>query len=144
MFLDAHCLFSDAQAVSSSAASTNYINLSAAQNIFDGEPLAVVINVDVAADGTTTDETYAFAIQCDDNTSFSSATSLVSQTITYGNLTAGSKHVVPVPVGAAVEKYLRVYYTLGGTSPSVTVTTYLQPLSMVEKLKIYADGITVS
>lgn len=145
MILDAHLLLSDAQAVSSSAASTNYVNLTGASNkIFDGEPMAVVVNVDVAADGTTTDETYAFAIQCDDNTGFSSATTLVSQTLAYGVLTAGSQHVLPIPVGAAVEKYMRLYYTLGGTTPSVTVTAYLQPLSMVQKYTTYADGITIS
>jgi hypothetical protein len=144
MILDAHCLFSSAQAVTADAASTNYIDLGSAQNIFDGEPLAVVLQIDVAADGTTTDETYSFKIECDDNTSFSSATALVTQAITYGNLTAGSTHILPIPVGAAVERYLRVYYDVGGTSPSVTLTAFLQPLNMVQKYKSYADGITIS
>lgn len=144
MFLDAHCLFSDAQAITADAASTNYIDLKAAQNIFDGEPMAVVLVVDVAADGTTTDETYEFQIETDDNTSFSSATDLVAHSIGYAALTAGSTHVLPIPVGAAVERYLRVYYNVGGTSPTITVTAFLQPLSMVQKYKTYADGFTIS
>jgi len=112
--------------------------------LFDGEPMAVVIQVDVAADGTTTDETYEFQIETDDNTSFSSATDLLLHSIGYASLTAGSTHVLPIPVGAAVERYIRVYYNVGGTTPSVTVTAFLQPLSMVQKYKNYADGLVIS
>lgn len=144
MILDAQNLFSDAQAVTADAASTNYIDLGVARNLFDGEPMAVVIQVDVAADGTTTDETYEFQIETDDNTSFSSATDLLLHSIGYASLTAGSTHVLPVPVGAAVERYIRVYYNVGGTTPSVTVTAFLQPLSMVQKYKNYADGLVIS
>jgi hypothetical protein len=144
MILDAQNLFSDAQAVTADAASTNYIDLGVARNLFDGEPMAVVIQVDVAADGTTTDETYEFQIETDDNTSFSSATDLLLHSIGYASLTAGSTHVLPIPVGAAVERYIRVYYNVGGTTPSVTVTAFLQPLSMVQKYKNYADGLVIS
>jgi len=144
MFIDAQHRFSDAQAVTADAGSTNIIDLGVARNLFDGEPLAVVLTVDVAADGTTTDETYEFQIETDDNSGFSSATDLVVQSIGYAALTAGSKHILPVPVGAAVERYLRVYYNVGGTSPSITVTADLLPLSMVDKYKAYADNITIS
>ena len=144
MFIDAQHRFSDAQAVTADAGSTNIIDLGVARNLFDGEPLAVVLTVDVAADGTTTDETYEFQIEADDNASFSSATDLVVQSIGYAALTAGSKHILPIPVGAAVERYLRVYYNVGGTSPTITVTADLLPLSMVDKYKAYADNITIS
>jgi hypothetical protein len=144
MYIDSQLLFSDAQAVSADAASTNLVDLGVARNLFDGEPLAVVLVVDVAADGTTTDETYEFQIETDDNSGFSSPTDLLVHSIGYASLTAGSKHVLPVPVGAAVERYLRVYYNVGGTTPSVTVTAFLQPLSMVDKFKVYADNITIS
>ena len=144
MIIDSQLLLSDAQAVSADAASTNILDLGVARNLFDGEPMAVVLQIDVAADGTTTDETYEFQIETDDNSGFSSATDLLVHSIGYASLTAGSTHVLPVPVGAAVERYLRVYYNVGGTSPSVTVTAFLQPLSMVQKYKSYADGITIS
>lgn len=144
MFIDSQLLFSDAQAVSADAASTNQIDLGVARNLFDGEPMAVVLQIDVAADGTTTDETYEFQIETDGDSGFGSPTDLLAHSIGYASLTAGSVHVLPVPVGAAVERYLRVYYNVGGTSPSVTVTAFLQPLSMVQKYKSYADGITIS
>ena len=144
MILDSQLLFSDAQAITADAASTNIVDLGIARNIFDGEPMAVVLTVDVAADGTTTDETYEFQIETDDNASFSSATDLLVHSIGYASLTAGSQHILPIPVGAAVEQYMRVYYNVGGTSPSVTVTAFLMPLSMVSKRKVYADAITIS
>lgn len=144
MLLDSQLLFSDAQAITADAASTNIVDLGIARNIFDGEPMAVVLTVDVAADGTTTDETYEFQIETDDNASFSSATDLLVHSIGYASLTAGSQHILPIPVGAAVEQYMRVYYNVGGTSPSVTVTAFLMPLAMVSKRKVYADAITIS
>lgn len=143
MILDALLMFSDAQALTATAASTNSIDLGPARNLFDGEPMAVLLQVDVAADFTTTDETYAVAIQTDDNTAFSSATVMSTQTLTAAQLTAGA--VIPIPVPTAnPERYLRLSYTLGGTTPTVTVSAFLQPMSMLQKNRIYADGFTIS
>lgn len=144
MIIDSQLLFSDAQAVSADAASTNQIDLGIARDLFAGEPMAVVLTVDVAADGTTTDETYEFQIETDGDSGFGSPADLLVHSIAYASLTAGSVHILPIPVSAAVERYLRVYYNVGGTSPSVTVTAFLQPLSMIQKYKSYADGITIS
>lgn len=144
MLVDAQLLFSDAQAITADAASTNLVDLGVARNLFDGEPMAVVLTIDVAADGTTTDETYEFQIETDDNASFSSATDLLVHSITYGALLINTVHVLPIPVGAAVERYLRVYYNVGGTTPTLTVTAFLAPLSSVDKRKVYADNITIS
>lgn len=144
MILDSQLQFSAAQAVSADAASTNYIDLGVGRQIFDAEPMAVLLHVSVAADGTTTDETYEFQIETDDNTSFSSATDLVAHSIGYAALTANSLHVLPIPVGATVERYLRLNYNVGGTSPSVTLSAYLVPLNSIQKYKLHADGITIS
>lgn len=144
MILDSQLLFSDAQAVTADAASTNQIDLGIERNLFDGEPMAVVLQIDVAADGTTTDETYEFQIETDGDSAFGSPTDLVVHSIGYASLTAGSTHVLPIPIGVSVERYLRLYYNVGGTSPSVTVTAFLQPLNMVQKYKSYADNITIS
>ena len=145
MYIDAQLLFSDAQAVTADAASTNYIDLGVTgRGLFEGEPMAVVLQIDVAADGTTTDETYEFQLETDDDSAFGSPTDLVAHSIGYAALTAGSLHVLPVPTLATFERYVRVYYNVGGTSPSVTVTAFLQPLSMVQKFKAYADSIVIS
>ncbi len=144
MYIDNHLLLSNAQAVTADATSTNVIDIGEGKNLFDGEPLAVVVCVDVAADTADTDETYEFEIHTDDNASMSSSTELVAKAIAGSALTAGSKHIIPIPVGAAVERYLAVKYDVGGTSPSVTVTTFLTALSAVDKFKTYADNSTIS
>jgi hypothetical protein len=144
MFLDAQLLLSDAQAITVDAASTNYVDVGAVRDLFRGEPMAVVLQIDVAADGTTTDETYVFRVDSDDNTSFSSAATVSSTTITYANLTAGSMHIIVLPPSVAGERYLRLFYDVGGTTPTVTVTAFIQPLSMVQSYKASADGITIS
>ncbi|HXH24038.1 MAG TPA: hypothetical protein VNI78_02240 [Vicinamibacterales bacterium] len=146
MLLDAQTLLSDAQAVSADAVSTNIIDLGAVRQIGDGNPLAIVICVDVAADATTGDETYSFEVQTDDNSGFASPTTLIDQDIPRAVLTAGSIHVIPLPTGSnpRLERYLRLNYDVGGTTPSITVTAWVAPLNFVQTAKHYADGITIS
>jgi len=144
MFIDSQNLLSDAQAFTASAASTNIIDLGADRNIGIGEPMALVLTVDVAADGTTTDETYAFAIQTDTVEAFSSPTSIASATLTYTQLAAGAQFVIAVPPDTTSERFIRMYATLGGTTPTVTVTAFLLPMSMIQNNTVYADAITIS
>lgn len=139
-----------AQALSASGNTTDYLDISKVRNLGDGNPLAMVFTVTVAADYTTTDEAYTFAIQCDDNTSFSSPTTLESRLFSLANanppgtyLKAGAQVVLPIPAGLSVEQYVRGNFTLGGTTPSVTVTTDVMPLSMVAKTALYASGFAV-
>ena len=63
MRIDAQNLYSDAQAITADAASTNSIDHGSDRNIGLGEPLSVVIIVDVAAAGGGT---LAITIQTDD------------------------------------------------------------------------------
>jgi hypothetical protein len=144
MILDAQQKFSDAQALTATAASTNVIDLVSARKLFAGEDLVVVLSVDVAADVADANETYAFALQTDDNSAFSSPTELASRTIAGSLLTLGSKHTIPVPMEKDVEQYIRLNYTLGGTTPSVTVSAFLAPRSFVENRKDYPSGFVVA
>lgn len=145
MYVDANLLLSDAQALTATAASTNLVDFNVDRDMGRGEPLALVITVDVLADGTTTDETYAFAIETDDNAAFSSATALVSRTIGYADLTAGSQHIIPFTLSN--ERYVRLYATLGGTTPSVTITAHIAPMNQIDsgsgKVE-YAAGYSIS
>lgn len=143
MYIDALHLMSDSQALTATAASTNVIDLANDSNIGIGEPMAVVVTVEVAADNTTGDETYSVALQTDDNGSFSSASTLLTRSIAAG-AAAGSKIVIPVPADTGAERYLRLNYTLGGTTPSVTVSAFLIPQNMVQNYVAYADGFTIS
>lgn len=139
MILDAELLLSDAQALTATAASTNLIDLGADRDIGKGEPLALVITVDVALAGTT--PTFQPSIQTDDNSAFSSATTLLTGQ-SYSALAAGAKIVLPIP--DTNERYLRANYTIGGTSPTVTVTTSVLPMSMVQNDAVYADGFAIT
>ncbi len=143
MILDSQHLFSDAQALTASAASTNIIDLGSDRNIGVGEEMAVVLQLTVAADDADGDETYSAAIQTDDNSGFSSAATLGTLTITRGDA-AGSRYVFMLPKDSSVEQYLRVNYTLGGTSPSVTLDAFLIPAKGLEHVDYYASGYTVS
>lgn len=142
MYVDNELQFSDAQALTATADSTNYIDLSNDRNIGRGEPMGLVITVGVAADVADADETYQFQLETDDNTSFSSSTIIGDATIDGALLTAGSVHVIPL--GQDNEQYLQVVYTLGGTTPSVTVDAFLQPLNMIANYDTYASGFTIS
>lgn len=146
MIIDAQCLLWDAAALSSDAVSTNTYDSGAAGNeIFAGEPLALVICVDVAADHTTGNETYQFNILQDSAADLNTADILESRVIAAASLTAGSKHVIPLPAGAKTKRYLGAGFDGGGTTPTITVTAFIQPLSMIESgAKYYPKGYAIA
>ncbi len=145
MILDNQLVLSDAQALTATAASTNVLDLKAAGLYGNGEPLALVVWVDVAADGTTGDETYTVKLQSDDADTFGSATDLTAAvSIPRTTAVAGYKVIVDLPANAATERYLRAYYTLAGTTPTVTVTAALMPLAAAGQWKAHPDGFTIS
>lgn len=143
MIYDNHNIFSDAQALTATAVSTNVIDLGKDGNVGIGEEMAVQITLDALADGTDTNETYSVDIQTDDNVGFSSATVIGTIAITRGSA-AGTKKVIMLPKDTSAERYLRLNYTLGGTTPSVTLTAVLVPAKFVEAYVTYPDGYTIS
>jgi hypothetical protein len=144
MINDALLLFADALSISASGAATDHIDLGADRNIGIGEPMVVLITVDVAASTGNADETYAFKIQTDTVTGFGSPTDVISRTIGRALLTAGSLHAIPVPPDTSMEQFMRVYATLGGTDPTITYTAMLVLQSSVPKEALYPSGSTIS
>lgn len=142
MIIDAFQQFSAAQALTSTAASTNYIDTLTDGNVGMGEPMCAVITIDVAADHTTGDETYVAALQTDSSSGFGSAVTLGSVTIPRTTV-AGDRFVIPVPPDQTGNRYYRINYTLGGTTPSVTLTAELQPQNMLQNDAYYPRGYTV-
>lgn len=142
MILDSLLKFSDAQALTATADSTNVIDLSVDRDIGIGEPMALVVTVGVAADFTTGDETYQFQLETDDNAAMTSSTIIGDVTVAAADLTTGDK--VVIPLGHSNERYLQVVYTLGGTTPSITVDAFLQPLNMVDGTVTYASGYSIT
>jgi hypothetical protein len=143
MYLDSQLKLSDSQALTATAVSTNVINLGTDNQLTGGEPVALVVFIEVAADGTTTDETYNFELQTATDEAFTTPIVLCEATPGYAELTAGKK-VVLFGGGQENEQYVRVNYVLGGTTPSVTVSAYLSPISMIDFYKDYANGYTVT
>lgn len=142
MYIDFQLKFSNAQALTGTAVSTNVVDLGVDRDIGIGEAMAAAIFVKVAADYTTTDETYQFTLQTDDNEAFSSPTTVVASAVIPGNqLTAGT--VVVLPIGFANERYLRINNTLAGTTPTITIDAALMPLDTITGLARYATGYVI-
>lgn len=158
MLLDKQLQFADSQALTTTALLTNVIDLgSVDRNIFVGEPMAVVFNVEVAADQTTGDEDYTFVVETASDDAITTARKeLARRKFESGTpdapaenadlLVAGFVFAIVLPPGALaeVERYLAVRYTGAGTSPTITLSAHLVPLKFVPTNVHYADGITIS
>lgn len=157
MIIDAQHLFSDAQAVTADAVGTNVIDLSVDRSVGNGEPMGVVFCVDVAADQTTGDEDYTFDVEYASDAAQTTARKLIGRRVFESGtptapamdadlLVAGFKFVIPIPPTALSEseRYLGIRYDVTGTTPTITVTAFLQPLSMIDASNQYPVGFTVS
>lgn len=132
MLISAQQTFSDAQALTGTAVSTNVIDLGATGTVLNapaalvrdigkGNPVAIFVRLNVAAGGTS--PTIIVDVEVDDNVGFSSATTVASSAIKAGGAAGDEIYLsVYLPEGTN-ERYLRLNYTLGGTSPTYTVTS---------------------
>lgn len=157
MILDAQHQFSDSQALTGTALATNVIDLSVDRSIGNGEPMCVVVNVEVAADVASADETYQFDVEYASDAGITTARKLMGRRRftaaatapdeAASLLAAGFKFVIPIPPAALSEseRFLGVRYTLGGITPSVTVSAHLMPMSMIEVGQVsFPKGYTIS
>jgi hypothetical protein len=157
MILDAENLFSDAQAVTTDAVGTNVIDLGVNRSIGNGEPMAVLYTVDVAADQTSGDEDYQFEVEYATDAAQTTGRQLVGRRIFESGspaapyqdadlLVAGFKFYIPIPPTLRTEsaRYLGIRYDTTGTSPTITVTAALIPLSMAQAENTYANNYTIS
>lgn len=142
---DALLQFSDNQALTATAVSTNSIDCGPQnRNLADGAPMAIAIFPSVSADITTGDETYSVQLQTDDNAAFSSPAVLATVVLPAAQLKAGQVAYFGFPAAGTFERYLRLNYVLGGTTPSVTIDAYISPLEAIPKYnKYYASGYEV-
>ena len=142
MILDAELMFSEDQAVTASAASTNYIDLGVARDIGNGENLYLVLLVTETMDDAGDDSTLAVTLQTDDNTSFSSATTLETLT-TFAALTAAGTVVYKRIDPASYERYIRLYYTTAnGDLSAGKFTAFIT--KDIQKYADYASGYSIA
>lgn len=142
-FIDYQLLLSDAQAITVDAVSESVLDFGSPtvkRRIGTGEPMVVAFQVDVAAIHDDADETYELQLIQSDNADLSNPDILVKETFAYTELAAGKIVYLPVPPGRPTKQYFGAYYNTGGTTPSVTLTAWLAPQSMIESRTDYAIG----
>ncbi len=123
--IDKLLTFCTAQALTDDANLTDVIDLLAAGVLGNGKPMQVCINVDVAADATTGNETYAFNVITDDVATIDSGTTIATKTIAAASLAVNTIHTIDIPENVATLRYLGVAFDGGGTTPTITVTAWL-------------------
>lgn len=122
MIVDAETLLSSAQAITATAASTNYYDFGASPDSGVGEPVQFNISVPEAFNTLTS---LAISLEVDDNSSFSSAATLWSKTFALAVLTLNAELKVP-GITRGMERYARLKYTVAGTDPTLgKITAYM-------------------
>lgn len=134
--------YSGGQVVTASGASTDVIKSGAKLGI--GEPMCVVLTLDEEPKESDGNETYTAKVQTDDAAAFGSATDLGEVVTIPRTAAAGTRYVIPIPPNGNAEDYTRVYFTLGGTNPSLTVTARLMPQAAIQNNVVYPAGNTIS
>jgi homoserine kinase len=111
MILDKFNEFSDAQAVTATALSTNVIDLGTAKTI-ENKPFYLVIKCVESATASSS-ATVTFTFETDDSEAIDSSTTLWSSAaIAKAALTAGTE-VIRLPInGMSLQQYLGVRYTV--------------------------------
>jgi hypothetical protein len=126
MIFDQQTLLSDAQAITADAASTNVIDLGPigtglVRDIGKGKQIPLLIQIVEAFNNLTS---MTFALQVDNDEAFGSPTTVwVSGAILLADLIVG-KVIVPeyIPRGTN-ERYMRLYYDITGTAPTLGKVT---------------------
>ncbi|MEG3148572.1 hypothetical protein U1769_01650 [Sphingomonas sp. ZT3P38] len=129
MIFDATTLFSNAQAVTATAPSTNIIDLGATGTVF-GAASAIVRDIGKGREITlraSVVESFnnitslSIGIETDDNAGFATPKTVwTSPAYTLAQLAVGATLLLPdsLPVGTD-ERYLRLKYTVAGTAPTL-------------------------
>jgi len=132
MITDAQLLFSNAQAVTVSAASTNIVDQGVAGNALGGgaEPY-VIAQIDEAFTQAGA-LNVTFDLQTATDAAFTSPVTLASSgAIAKASLTIGARPLrVRIPPGAL--RYLRMYYTASDTASAGKVTAFITPETSVQ------------
>ena len=119
MLLDQHALFSAAQAITATAASTNVIDTGSNKDVGKYGDIPLLIQV---VEGFNNLTSLTVTVQTDDNSAFSSAADVLSITIPLASLVLGYKSpVITLPM--KMERYIRLNYTVTGTAPTTGKVT---------------------
>jgi hypothetical protein len=127
MIVDNTLVFSDGQAITADARSTNVVDIGAAgtspghaaavpRDIGKGYAIPIVVNITEAFNTLTS---LTVSLQTDDNAGFSSPKEVASRTYLLAELTLGARLSFPASLPEGVdERYLSLYYDVNGTVPT--------------------------
>lgn len=128
MIMDRTLLFSDGQAITATAVSTNVVDLGATGTPYGGTALVRELGygnevemVCTVTESFNTLTSLTITIETDDNAGFASATTVwTSPAYTLAQLATGAKYLTPDRIPAGVnERYMRLRYTVGGSNPTL-------------------------
>ncbi len=144
MKIDAENRYSNAQAVTAAAASTNIIDHGIARDLGTGQDIYLVAVVTTAFTDTGSNSTLTVTLETDNDSAFGSPT-LAAQTLgTFAALAAiGATLTAKLQPGAVNERYSRLYYTPNnGDLSAGAVTAFLT--TDIQKYVSYPKGYTIS
>lgn len=118
MLLDQQLVMSDSQVLTATANSTNIIDAVASRNIGSGEPVKVIAQVS-AVSGTSPTLVMNF-VGADDVGFSTNKITIATNTPTLVSAQAAALVRFGIPSHTA-KRFYRMEYTVGGTTPSVTV-----------------------
>jgi hypothetical protein len=127
MILSNQLIFSDSQAITADAASTNIIDLLAAGIAYgDAAALAhdrtrikripILFQVTEAFNTLTS---LAVSLQTDSASAFGSPATVWTHTFLLADLTLGARLPFEILPNKVVEQYMRLYYDVGGSNPTL-------------------------
>lgn len=151
MILDTQSTFSDSQAVTATAISTNVIDLNsvvgpnALQDIGAGEDLYLVVSVPTAITDTGSDATLTVTLETDTAVGLGSSTVVLSSgTLAFAAYSAAGTTILAVRLPAFdYKRYLGLRYTVAsGPFTAGAIDAFL--VKDFSKFKTYASGFTVA
>lgn len=126
MIFDRTLLFSNAQAITADAASTDIVDLGATGTVYGaaaalnrdiGKGAKIPLDIQVVEDFNNLTDLRVI-IQTDDNVGFASPKNVAEFARPLADLKAGRTFTTQVPAGVA-ERYLRIFYDITGTAPTL-------------------------
>ncbi len=156
MYIDKLLKISDAQAVTASDVGTNVIDLSVERSIGNGEPMAMVFSVVVAADQTGGTEDYTFTVEYSTDAAQTTGRQIMGSRVFESGtpvapaqdadlLVVGFVFAIPIPPTTLDEdgQFIGVRYVTAGDTPTITMDAWLAPQADVSQYVSYADNVTI-
>ncbi|MFZ8932382.1 MAG: Bbp16 family capsid cement protein [Bacteriovoracaceae bacterium] len=118
MIIDIENVFSEHQAVTATAASTNVVDLGAKPNQVQADVekgrMSLLVQITEAFDNLTD---LKISFETDDAENFGTAEEVASKTVVLADLTLGKKVYMAIVPG--LKRYIRMNYTVNGVAPTV-------------------------